>query len=104
MGAELISGLEEVFVHDSFSTPVFMLEVVSESEGLWMTSWSVSACRVVVQKTEFIVPSVVRIAWLLRGLTVVSVGSMTGCAEGLVFVPVDASGNTVDRPGAMVVL
>lgn len=104
MGAELISGLEEVFIHDSSSDPVLMLEVVTESEGLWVTSGLVSSCRVVVKTTEFTVPCEVRIGWLLKGLSVVSVGPMTGCAEGLVFVPVDASGNTVDRPGAMVVL
>lgn len=97
-----MSGPEEVFIQDMTSDPVLTLEVITESGGFCVTSRSVSAWGVVVNKTELIAPHNVEEVESVREVIVVSVGSITGWAEGLVFVPVDISGETMNRPGSIV--
>lgn len=57
-----------------------------------------------VRTTELTTPCEARIGWLVTWFMVVSVDSMDGWAEGLIFVPVDISGNTVDGPGTVVIV
>lgn len=57
-----------------------------------------------VRTTELTKPCEARIGWLVTGFMVVSVDSMTGWAEGLIFVSVDISGNTVDGAGTVVIV
>lgn len=99
-----MSDPEEVFIEDMSSDSVLMLEVITESGGVCVTSRSVSAWGVVVNTTELIAPRNVEDVGSVREVMVVSVGSVTGWAEGLVFVPVDVSGETMDRPGSIVLV
>lgn len=55
-----------------------------------------------INTAELIAPRNVEDVGSLREVMVVSVGSMTGWAEGLWFVPVDISGETMNRPGSIV--
>lgn len=97
-GAKLVSALEEVFIHAMSSDPVFILEVISETWGLWVISRVVSARAMVV--TESYAGRTVSV----RGVMMVSVDPVTGWTEIMGFVSVDISGDTVDELETAVVL
>lgn len=98
----LLSAPEEVFIHDTSSDLVLMLEVISETGIFGVIFIPVYACWL-VRTAEL--TTLCDVGFMESGVwvMVVSVGSVIGWAEGLVLVPVDISGVTVDTLKIMVV-
>lgn len=97
----LLSAPEEVFIHDTSSDLVLMLEVISEAGIFGVIFIPVYACWL-DRTAELTTPC--DVGFMDSGMwVVVSVGSVIGGAEGLVLVPVDISGVTADTLKIMVV-